>query len=148
MKTNTSFQLSNNHPRSFSPSHYSSKALALTEIGWSSGPTALPPTNKSPNSPRHQTPTWTRASWRFDKKVIIGWSTQGPPIVAPTFPYYFHKNPFEVWEAYGKGATRLGIHGEIPNVVKAKCNLRCKHLGMITTFICHFDGEASPWIFC
>lgn len=68
MKTNTSFQLSNHHPHSFSPSHDSSKALALTEIGWSSGPTALPPTNKSPNSPRHQTPTWTKASWRFWQK--------------------------------------------------------------------------------
>mmetsp|Transcript_102477 Transcript_102477/g.244318 ORF Transcript_102477/g.244318 Transcript_102477/m.244318 type:complete len:249 (+) Transcript_102477:235-981(+) len=35
---------------------------AVTWMGWSSGPTALPETKWSPNSPRHHTPTCTKAS--------------------------------------------------------------------------------------
>ena len=73
--SNVSYHLTPSALPIFIQKNMATKALALTEIGWSLGPTALPPTNKSPNSPRHHTPTWTKASWRFLRpmKCVFFW---------------------------------------------------------------------------
>ena len=45
----------------------------------------------------------------------------GAPPITPIpnqLPYHSNKNPFEVWEAYGKGVPLLGFLGEIPNDIR------------------------------
>mmetsp|Transcript_61378 Transcript_61378/g.129481 ORF Transcript_61378/g.129481 Transcript_61378/m.129481 type:complete len:286 (+) Transcript_61378:388-1245(+) len=60
----------------------STTSAGETRIGWLSGPMALPDTKWSPNSPMHQTPTFTRASWtklsfmlKYNLITVYEWSS-------------------------------------------------------------------------